>query len=159
MNGKKSVTQLLRVVCTFSCPLMTELLLLQLRWAPYRGAGRAGAPKAVAAAAAGSAGVGGAAAAAAAVAVGPSPPSPWLTIIPQVSLFSGRPTTAAATPFCSSSIVICCYCRPSRASSRSLGTAVDRRNRLETDKRLCRERFALKFANENGRCRYRLGGA
>lgn len=138
---------------------MTELLLLQLRWAPYRGAGRAGAPKAVAAAAAGSAGVGGAAAAAAAVAVGSSPPPPWLTIIPQVSLFSGRPTTAVATPFCSSSIVICCCCcRPSRASSRSLGMAVDRRNRLETDKRLCRERFTFKSANENGRCRYRLGG-
>jgi len=115
---------------------MTELLLLQLRCAPYRGAGRAGAPNAVAAAAAaGSAGVGGAAAAAAAVAVGPSPPLPWLTIIPQVSLLGGRPTTAAATPpFWSSSIVICCcFCRPGRASPRSLGTVVDRRNLLETD--------------------------
>lgn len=153
-----------KTTCTLSCPLMTELLLLQLRCAPYRGAGRAGAPNAVAAAA-GSAGVGGAAAAAAAaVGVGPSSPPLWLTIVPQVSLFGGLPTAAAAaattTPFWSSSIVVCCcyFGRPGRASPRSLGTVVDRRNRLETNERLMRERFTFESAHENERCRYRSGG-
>lgn len=87
---------------TLSCPLMTELLLLLFRCAPYGGAGRARAPKAVATAAAGGADVaiGGAGAAAAVAAAGSSP---WLTIIPQVSLLGGRATTA---PFWLSSIVV-----------------------------------------------------